>query len=283
MPLQRKTKLFLIYLAAGLVLIITGASIYMYPAYKFFFHTEVQQADKDLTLVLGGGGNSGILVTDQAVVVIDTKMGSDADDLYKLVKEKAGIKKIIVINTHYHGDHLKGNHLYKGCQIYIGNYDRSFLKKEVGADDMPNSLVKDSLVLDLGSETLVLYDLGQAHTWHDLVVYLKNRKMLFSGDLIFHHVNPVLKKESGANVDKWIAVLDLILKKPDIEQIVPGHGAIDGKEMAESLKSYFTDMKTAAKDPSRAVELKKKYEDWMELPMMASPQKTIDYISASGN
>jgi glyoxylase-like metal-dependent hydrolase (beta-lactamase superfamily II) len=282
MKLQPKIKMLLVILIAVLVLLITGASIYMYPVYNFFFRTEIQQTDKDLTLVLGGGGNSGVLVTEKAVVVIDTKMGSDADDLFKLVKEKAGTKKLVVINTHYHGDHVRGNHLYKGSPVYTGNYDRSFLQKEVDSDDMPDHFVKDSLALELGSETVMLYDLGQAHTWHDLVVYLKNRKILFSGDLIFHHVNPVLKKESGADVDKWIAILDRILKMPDVQQIVPGHGVIGGKEMAESFKTYFADMKTAAKDPSRVSELTKKYADWMVLPMMASPQKTIDYITRPG-
>jgi cyclase len=279
MSLQHKTKILLITLTVGLVVLVSGASVYLYPAYKFFFSTEIQVPDQDLTLVLGGGGNSGILVTEKAVVVIDTKMGGDADDLYKMVKEKAGAKKILVINTHYHGDHVKGNHLYKGSTIYIGNYDRKFLQNQIDPDDMPNTFVKDSLVLDLGNETVILYDLGQAHTFHDLVVYLKTRKILFSGDLIFHHVNPVLKKESGADVDKWMAVLDRILALPEVEQIVPGHGAVDGKEMAVSLKTYFTDMKFAAKNPSLAPTLKDKYKDWIELPMMASPQKTIDYIN----
>jgi glyoxylase-like metal-dependent hydrolase (beta-lactamase superfamily II) len=282
MKLQRRTKMILAGLTAGVVILISGASACMYPAYSFFFTTEIQKPDKQLTLLLGGGGNSGILDTDKAVVVIDTKMGSDADDLYKLAKETAGNKKIIVINTHYHGDHVKGNHLYQGAPVYIGNYDPAFLQKAVGADNMPTLFVKDSLALDLGSETVILYDMGQAHTFHDMVVYLKNRKLLFTGDLVFHHVNPVLKKESGADVARWIAVLGRILEMPDVGQIVPGHGAVGGKEMVVSLKNYFLDMETAAKDPSRAEELMKKYSDWTELPMLASPQKTLDFIKDSG-
>jgi glyoxylase-like metal-dependent hydrolase (beta-lactamase superfamily II) len=42
------------------------------------------------------------------VVVIDTKMMSNSEDLYKFAKEKAGQKPVIVINTHYHPDHVKG-------------------------------------------------------------------------------------------------------------------------------------------------------------------------------
>ncbi|HSN50503.1 MAG TPA: MBL fold metallo-hydrolase, partial [Bacteroidales bacterium] len=132
----------------------------------------------DLTIVQGGGGNSGILVTDRAVVVIDTKMGDDAKKLYDMVKEKAGHKQIIVINTHYHADHVSGNHFYKGSKIYIGNYDKAFLEKQVEAENMPTDFVKDSLVLNLGNEILELYNLGQAHTWQDMVVSLKKHQVL---------------------------------------------------------------------------------------------------------
>jgi len=278
-----KTKKILIGIALILVLLITGGSMYLYPAYTFFFQTETQLLDKDLTLVLGGGGNSGILVTDKAVVVIDTKMGSDAEGLFKLAREKAAGKTILVINTHYHGDHVNGNHFYKGSRIYIGNYDRAFLQKEVDPDDMPTDFVKDSTILDLGNETIMLYDLGQAHTFHDVVVYLKNRKVLFSGDLIFHHINPFLKNESGADVDKWMAALNVLLNKFELKKVVPGHGTIGGKEMVQSMVDYFADMKVAAKDPARASELKAKYKDWVELPMMTSSQVTIDYIRKAGH
>jgi cyclase len=278
-----KTKKILIGIALILLLLIAGGSMYLYPAYTFFFQTETQILDKDLTLVLGGGGNSGILVTDKVVVVIDTKMGGDAESLFKLAREKAAGKTIFVINTHYHGDHVNGNHFYKGSRIYIGNYDRAFLQKEVDPDDMPTDFVKDSLVLDLGNETIMLYDLGQAHTFHDIVVYLKNRKVLFSGDLIFHHINPFLKNESGADVDKWMAALNVILHNFELEKVVPGHGTIGGKEMVQSMVDYFADMKVAAKDPARASELKAKYKDWVELPMMTSSQVTIDYIRKAGH
>lgn len=233
---------------------------------------------KNLTIVKGGGGNSGILVTEKGVVVIDTKMGGDAENLYNMAREKAGDKPILVINTHYHRDHTMGNHFYKGCKIYSGNYDATFLQTNMAPEDMPTDFVEDSQVLDMGDETVILYDMGRAHTWNDLVVYLKNEKILFTGDLVFNHVNPVLKKESGANVDLWINVLKNIPKKFEIITLIPGHGQEGGKELSEALEHYFQDMKTAAASPAKENELTAKYKDWMELPTMASPAMTIGYI-----
>lgn len=261
-------------------LIISGG-VYLYPMVKLFYQKETVNIDKDLTIVKGGGGNSGILVTDKGVVVIDTKMGSDAEDLYKLAKEKAGDKPIIVINTHYHGDHVKGNHFYNGDKIYIGNYDPSFLKANIEAQNLPTDFVKDSLILDMGNEIVALYDLGRAHTWHDMVVYLKNDRILFTGDLVFDNVNPVLKKESGANVDLWIGVLKKMVSKFKIGTLIPGHGPQGGKELAIALEKYFEDMKTAAANPSKEKRLTEKYKNWIQMPGMASPAMTITYIKES--
>ncbi|MEI7724725.1 MAG: MBL fold metallo-hydrolase [Bacteroidota bacterium] len=269
----------IILITVIILVVIAGAfAIVFYPMYTFMFTENTKQVDKDLTIVQGGGGNSGVLVTDSAVVVIDTKMGGDAEKLYNLAKTKAGTKKIIVINTHYHGDHVKGNHFYKGCDIYIGGYDQKFLLDDIGPENMPNRFVRDSLSLNLGNEVISLYNLGQAHTWNDMVVLLKNRKVLFTGDLIFHNVNPFLVKKSGANVDKWIGALDQILKLPDVAMVVPGHGENGDQKTISSMRNYFLDMKIAAADPSKEKEMKLKYKDWLEIPMMTSPGATIDFI-----
>jgi len=261
-----------------LVVIIVLVAVYIYPTYKFYFTEGKIRFDKDLSIIQGGGGNSGVLVTDSAIVVIDTKMSSDAEKLYKMAKEKAGSKKIIVINTHYHGDHVRGNKFYKGCPIYIGTYEEEFLLEQISDEDMPDHFVQDSLIMDLGNEILCLYNLGQAHTWNDMIVLLKKRKVVFTGDLVFYQINPFLKRESGSNVDKWIAALDKILSIPGITLFVSGHGQTGDRSIVEAERNYFGDMKTAANDPAKEESLKAKYKDWKEMPMMTSPGVTIDYI-----
>ena len=273
-----KTKKIVLTSVIGVVIIIAIAAIIMYPSYRFFFHTDTVQFDKNLTIITGGGGNSGILITDSAVLVIDTKMGKNAEKLFNLVKEKAGKKPIIVINTHYHMDHVGGNQFYKGDKIYLGNYTKEFLEKNMKPDELPTMLVVDSLIMNMGNETVMLYNLGQAHTLNDMVVYLKNRKLLFSGDLIFYNVNPVLKKQSGADVDKWIGVLDKLINKFEIKTIIPGHGVSGGKELILSMKTYFEDMKIAAANPGKEKEIIARYKAWRTMPKMASPEYTINYI-----
>jgi cyclase len=273
-----KIKKVLLGGGIAIVLIIAALVIYLYPAFGFLVKTENIQLDENLGVYFGGGGNSGVLVTDSAVVVIDTKMMVNSADVYNAAKERAGKKPIIVINTHYHSDHTNGNTYYTGSKIYIGGYDIDFLKNVMNPDNMPTDFVKDSLVLNLGNETVIMYDLGQAHTTNDMVVYLKNRKILFTGDLVFNKINPVLMKNSGADVEKWITVLDKILIKFDLIKVVPGHGNIGGQEIIIAMEQYFADMKEAATYPDREDVIKAKYSNWQEVPTMSSTGKTIDYI-----
>jgi glyoxylase-like metal-dependent hydrolase (beta-lactamase superfamily II) len=273
-----KRRNFLIIIAAILVVLITAAFIVMYPFYRFYFSGGSKSIDNNLTIVQGGGGNSGILVTDSAVVVIDTKMGGDAKKLHDSAVRLAGPKKIIVINTHYHPDHTSGNYLYTGCPIYTGAYDKAFLAKELKPENIPTHFVTDSLVLDLGDETVAMYNFGRAHTWNDIVVLLKKRKVLFTGDLVFHKVNPFLAADAGADVPLWMAALDRIIAMPGVDTLVPGHGNPGGMEMAVLLKTYFTDMTIAANDPSKEKEVIAKYKDWFAVPMAMTPEKTISYI-----
>jgi hypothetical protein len=53
---------------------------------------------------------------------------------------------------------------------------------------------------------------------------------------------------------------------------------VGDKEMVVSMRQYFIDMTTAALDPSKESQLEDAYKDWMKLPTMSSPAKTIAFI-----
>lgn len=271
-------KKILLIIGIVLILIIATTATLYYPAIRNMMQKETVLIDPGLTLMLGGGGNSGIVNGDSAVVVIDTKMMGASEEVYKLAKKKAGAKPIIVINTHYHGDHTKGNKYFKGSRIYIGNYERDFLQKNIDPENQPTDFVKDSLLIDLGNEQVHLYNLGRAHTYDDMVVYLSKHNVLFTGDLIFNHTNPVLRAEGGARVSDWIQKLDSMLARWSGASVVPGHGKVGDKAMVIAMRQYFIDMTDAARNPDKEKQLAAKYSDWSTIPGMSSPESTIEFI-----
>jgi glyoxylase-like metal-dependent hydrolase (beta-lactamase superfamily II) len=274
-------KKILIGIGIGLIVLAAAAALIFYPSYKFFTSTELVSIGQNVNVMLGGGGNSGIIAGDSAVLVVDTKMMGTAEALAKFTKERAGSKPIIVVNTHYHSDHTGGNKYYQGSRIYIGGYTKEFILTNVKAENRPTDFVGDSLIITLGGETIHLYNLGQAHTLNDLVVYLEKHNMLFTGDLVFDRINPVLKKESEANIQKWIGVLDVILKRWPGAVIVPGHGKIGTIAEVEAQRTYFVDILAAAADPSKEEKVKEKYKDWMGILNMSSPEKSIEYARSN--
>lgn len=264
--------------ALVLIVLLTGAVLYfMYlrPFMQKMKQTSVVHYDKELTLVIGGGGNSGILSSDSLVIVIDTKMDEAAEALYKTVKQIAGQKPVLVINTHWHTDHSKGNSLYKGDAILAGgNYTEETWAKEAGKETMPAVWLKDRKDIKMGDDTVTIINLGKnIHTPSDVMVYLHKRKMLFGGDVILNKQAPAILGK--ADPDAYLATFDLVPTLFDIKHVVPGHGQPGGIEVIDNFRQYFNDMKLAATDDSKKDALLEKYKDWAQIPVVMSPGATF--------
>lgn len=273
--MKKFLKWFGIVLLFLLVLAGTLYFIYLRPYMQKLKEVSSIPYDKDLTLVIGGGGNSGILVSDSLVIVIDTKMDQAAKDLYEQVQRLAGKKPVLVVNTHIHPDHVGGNELYKGATILAGgNYTQEEWKKEASEKSMPTEWLKNRMDIKMGDDTVTILNFGKnAHTVSDVFVYLHRRKLLFGGDVILNKQNPIIIGKGDP--DGFLAAIEYLKSNFVIEHVVPGHGALGGKEVLDNFEQYFKDMKTIAGDPTRESELVNKYEDWVELPVMMSPQATI--------
>ncbi|MBS1618597.1 MAG: MBL fold metallo-hydrolase [Bacteroidetes bacterium] len=279
-----KLKRYLIRIGL-LVVVLAGTAgvlylIYLRPFLKHLMVMTTSHPDRQLTLVTGGGGNSGILTSDSAVLVVDTKMAEGATAFYDMVKKIAGSKPIIIVNTHIHGDHAKGNALYKGATIIAGaRYDKDQWTSENGDASLPNVWVKDSLILHLGDETVTILNLGfDAHTQSDVVVYLQNRQLLFTGDLVLNQQAPALFSSYRASGKGYLAAFDTLEHRFVITTVVPGHGPIGTRDLIDTYRTFFQDMYVAALDHEKKPQLLTKYSTWWQIPFMMSPDATISYI-----
>jgi len=147
-------KKVLIGIGVVILVIIAAAGtvymIYIRPFMNEFMTTKTINYDPGLTLILGGGGNTGILASDSMVLVIDTKMQEASEKLYDTVTQIANGKPILIVNTHIHNDHSKGNSKFKGNRILAGgNYTKEQWKDEAGEESMPTEWIKDSLTFNV--------------------------------------------------------------------------------------------------------------------------------------
>ena len=262
----------------GLIIVAFGALFYFFyvsPVLDKIEEARVVNYDDTLTIYEGGGGNSGVIVSDSLVIVIDTKMGDGADLLAATVKDLAGNRPILAVNTHYHIDHSSGNHLYGGQTILAGGgYTPEIWMEEGKSEDMPTQWLKDKIDVKMGDDTVTIFTLNvKSHTVSDVFVYLHKRKLLFGGDVILNGQVPSI---NNGDPEGYLVAFDRLQKDLDIQRIVPGHGPTGGIEILDNFRQYFNDMKAAATDPSKEDELLAKYKEWTQVPMLMSSTNVVD-------
>jgi len=157
-----------------------------------------------------------------------------------------------LINTHHHGDHTHGNYLFGGATIVAQDRCRDevlaaglprlsgvFEDVDWGGLQVAPPFLTYSDRVTLYSDDLrceVRYVGGPAHTTNDSIVWLPERSVLFSGDLIFNGGTPFMLMGSIAGA---IDVLGQVVKPLAPRTIVPGHGEVCGPEVIDDVLGYL--------------------------------------------
>jgi len=190
-----------------------------------------------------GDPNTGIVIGDDAVLVIDTQATPVmAQDVIRRIREVTDKPVKYVVLSHYHAVRVLGASAYRPEHI-VASQDTYDLIVERGEADMkseierfprlfravesvpgltwPTLTFKGEMTLWLGKLEVKIMQLGRGHTKGDTVVWLPQQKILFSGDLVEYGATPYA---GDAYFGEWPRTLDAIAAlKP--EQLVPGRGA----------------------------------------------------------
>lgn len=263
------------------IMAVIGFSLYMVYLRPFIVkmkQTGVVSVDPGFFVVTGGGGNTGVIMSDSLLMLIDTKMDDAAQRLADTIKVLQGKRKLLVINTHWHPDHVGGNHLYNKDFIMAGgSYAPEAWKKEAGEKSLPGQWLQKEMWVPLGNDTATIINLARnVHTPSDIFVYLHSRKVLFAGDVILNQQAPILMGD--ADGDAYMEEIQNIRQRFDIRMVVPGHGLVGGLEVLDRYYIFFEDMKTAAKFPDTKMELLEKYKYWNQIPLIMSPRATMKHF-----
>jgi glyoxylase-like metal-dependent hydrolase (beta-lactamase superfamily II) len=191
-----------------------------------------------------GDPNSGIVIGDDAVMVIDTQATpAMAQDVIRRIREVTDKAIKYVVLSHYHAVRVLGAAAYRPEHIIasqdtrdlivergeqdkaseIGRFPRLFRNVESVPPGMtwPTMTFTGKMTLWLGKLEVQLIQLGRGHTKGDTVVWLPQDKVLFSGDLVEFDATPYA---GDAYFQDWPKTLDNIAAfKP--QALVPGRGA----------------------------------------------------------
>jgi cyclase len=188
----------------------------------------------------GGGGNSGVIIGDKGVIVVDAKTTPAAgkellDDIAKITPKPV----TTVILTHSDADHVNGLASFP-TGITIIAHENNKKEQEAAlkaggrgappADHLPTQVVsKNKENLKIEGVKLEVLHWAPAHTSGDLVVYLPDEKIVFTGDIIATQLpDPLIHLEKNGSSEGWITTAKGIAAL-NADQFVPGHGDVQTK------------------------------------------------------
>jgi cyclase len=87
----------------------------------------------------------------------------------------------------------------------------------------------------VGGREVTLFHYGPAHTLGDAVAWVPDERVLFTGDLLFLDVCPLIWDGTAT---RWLAALDAMLTL-DPAVVVSGHGPVAGADGLRVLAGYF--------------------------------------------
>ena len=83
----------------------------------------------------------------------------------------------------------------------------------------------DSLILDAGNVHFEMYYFGKCHSNSDILIYVPELKLLFTGDLMLPYGKPSINDKTMADKERWEMAVRWIQKRiPGINKVIGGHG-----------------------------------------------------------
>lgn len=217
---------------------------------------KIRMLKPDLYMVTGGGANTLIRVTNEGLIVVDTK--NPGDENYNRLMEE--IKSVTnqpvkyVINTQHHPDHVGTNQKFidAGAQVLASEALKTWMGNDPRTKDIPGrpttTFAKD-YTLRLGGAEVRLYTFGRGHSGGDTMVYFPDAKVVMVSDQMTD-ATPIVDFANGGSAVEWTKILDGVLGL-DFEMAIPGRG--EPKSRAD-VQAYRTKFDTVVKRAADAIK-----------------------------
>lgn len=200
-----------------------------------------------ISMFRGIGGNVGVLVTGEGVVVVDTMtLVRQGEAILRQVGRLTDRPVVAVFNTHYHFDHTHGNPAFapetkvvatERTLHHLKTIDADFWRDPPAKLLLPNETVTEA-TYRFGDDVVRVLHPGRGHTDGDLVVLFERQRVVHLGDLLFHGHYPNIDLEAGGSIRRWIDTLERVKALP-FDRVIPGHGPLTDRAAIDRFQEFL--------------------------------------------
>lgn len=242
---------------------------------------EIQKVKENLYMITGGGGNTAAFITENGVVIVDTKVPGMGPSILEKVKSVTPKPVTIIINTHTHFDHVGSNTAFTGAVEFVAHENcKTRMEKmpafqsDEGKKFLPGKTYKDKLSLLKGNDKIDLYHFGRGHTDGDTFVVFPALKVMHAGDMYaFSKALPIIDTNNGGSgLEYPKSLMKAAEGIKGVESVIPGHSPVADwaafKEYGEFMRDFVAAVEQAKKGGKTAeqavtdLKLPEKYKDF---------------------
>ena len=234
-------------------------------------------------MLQGAGGNIGVSVGEDGIVIVDDQFAPLAEKIQAALKGITDKPVRFVINTHWHFDHVGGNaYFQKQGPVLAHENIRSRMEKgatllgtevkPATKEELPIITFNDTASVYLNGEEIRAVHFPSGHTDGDSIVFFTKSNVVHMGDDYVRYGFPFIDLESGGSTRGMIAACEKVIATlPPDTKAIPGHGDLgtvaDLKPFVAMLKETLALVEAGIKKGKTLEQLKQEkvlagYEKW---------------------
>lgn len=243
---------------------------------------KVTKLSDTVYMLEGAGGNIGVSVGEDGVLIVDDQFLPLAPKIRAAIKTITDKPIRFVLNTHYHSDHTGGNPDFtKDSTVIAQDNVRKRLvegqptgvaKSDPAAKEMlPVITFDNSLTVHINGEDIRALHYANGHTDGDSIIFFPHSNVVHMGDDFVTYGLPFVDVAGGGSVTGMVQNdEEAMAALPDDVKVIPGHGPVSNKADVKKFTDMLHDCiglvqaamkKKMSLDQMKKVNVLAKYED----------------------
>lgn len=140
-----------------------------------------------------------------------------------------------VLTHHHRGYHHIDYDFPAGVDLLISWPTWRTMDEEKRKPERPAFFFTDGLTLKLGETTVIMTNMGRAHSEGDTLVFFPEAEILFTSDLAYAESVGYL---GDGYMEDWLLALEFI-ERLGAKKVIPGFGPLSDNQVIVEFKTYF--------------------------------------------